>query len=238
MQTYTIDQTVLKGQYVNAARTLFDKNLNELNPYELNAVIAHVVKHEVIATNWENSMNLYSEKRIAIYFSIEFLIGRIVLDVLTNTGLKQATSKIFAEEGIDINCLEDVDDTALGNGGLGRLAACFIESAATMGYPVYGVGLYYKYGLFKQIFDNTGHQMEIPDDWTANGESWFEPLHDESFVVEYQDTKVKAVPYVLPVIGYNSSEDSFQSNVFPLMLWKAVPMTEWNFTSTAGAPAA
>ena len=221
MQTYTIDKMTIKTQYLDTARTLFGKDLKELNPYELNAVIADVVKNKVIKPNWENSMNIYSEQRIAVYFSIEFLMGRVVLDVLTNAGLKKITTKIFEEEGIDINCLEEVDDTALGNGGLGRLAACFIESAATMGYPLYGVGLYYKYGLFKQQFDNAGQQIEIPDEWTKNGDSWFEPLYDEAVTVEYQDTKVKAIPYVMPVIGYNVRRDSFESNAFPLMLWKS-----------------
>ena len=224
MQAYTIDQMTLKAEYLEAARTLFNKALKELNPYELNAVIAHVVKKKVIASNWERSMNLYSEKRIAIYFSIEFLMGRVVLDALTNAGLRKVTTKIFEEEGVDINCLEEVNDTALGNGGLGRLAACFIESASTMGYPLYGVGLYYKYGLFKQQFDDAGHQVEVPDDWTANGDPWFEPLEDEAVIVEYQDTKVKAVPYVMPVIGYNASRTSFESNAFPLTLWKAEPI--------------
>ena len=224
MQAYTIDQMTLKAEYLEAARTLFNKALKELNPYELNAVIAHVVKKKVIASNWERSMNLYSEKRIAIYFSIEFLMGRVVLDALTNAGLRKVTTKIFEEEGVDINCLEEVNDTALGNGGLGRLAACFIESASTMGYPLYGVGLYYKYGLFKQQFDDAGHQVEVPDDWTANGEPWFEPMEDEAVIVEYQDTKVKAVPYVMPVIGYNASRTSFESHAFPLTLWKAEPI--------------
>ena len=127
MQKYTMDQNTLKADYENVARNLFNKELKALNSFDLNSVIAQVVKKKVISPNWEKSKNLYSEKRIAIYFSIEFLIGRVVLDVLTNTGLKEVTTKIFAEEGIDINCLEEVDDTALGNGGLGRLAACFVE---------------------------------------------------------------------------------------------------------------
>jgi len=221
MPMYTIDHSKLKAQYENSARTLFNKSLKELNPYELNGVIANVLKNKVISKNWEKANNLYSEKRIAIYFSIEFLIGRIVLDALTNAGLKEITEQIFAEEGIDIGCLETVEDTALGNGGLGRLAACFIESAATIGYPLYGVGLYYKYGLFKQKFDESGRQVALPDDWTAKGEAWFEPLYDEAVTVEYQDTKVKAVPYVMPVIGYNTSKENSQSNAFPLTLWKA-----------------
>lgn len=233
MQKYAIDQETLKAQYQDAARHLFNKKINELNPYELNGVIAHVVKNKVIEPNWDRSKGLYSEQRIAIYFSIEFLIGRVVLDVLTNTGLKKVTTKIFADEGIDINCLEEVDDTALGNGGLGRLAACFIESAATMGYPLYGVGLYYKYGLFKQQFDINGNQKEIPDEWTKNGEAWFEPDYNDAVIVEYRDTKVKAVPYVMPVIGYNNSRVSFDSNVFPLTLWKAEPVGEETNLSAA-----
>ena len=224
METYKIDEMTLKAQYQDAARTLFNKALNELNPYELNAVIASVVKGKVIAPNWERSMNLYSEKRIAVYFSMEFLMGRLVLDVLTNTGLRKVTTKIFAAEGIEINCLEEVDDTALGNGGLGRLAACFIESAASMGKPLYGVGLYYKYGLFKQKFDADGRQVQVPDDWTANGEAWFEPHYEDAVIVEYRDTKVRAVPYVMPVIGYNASRTSFEGNAFPLTLWKSEPI--------------
>lgn len=224
MQMYTVDHATLKTQYEETARGLYNKTLKELNPYELNSVIANVVKNKVISQNFEKSMNLYSEKRIAIYFSMEFLIGRIVLDALTNAGLMEITTKIFTEEGIDIKCLEEVDDTALGNGGLGRLAACFIESAATMGYPLYGAGLYYKYGLFKQTFNNEGQQQELPDDWTRNGESWFEALEDEAVIVEYQDTKVRAVPYIMPVIGYNKNEKDSCSNVFPLTLWKAEPI--------------
>lgn len=224
MQKYMINQQTLKQQYVESARKLFGKELKELNPYELNAVIANVVKNEVISSNYEDSKNLYSEKRIAVYFSIEFLIGRIVLDMLNNVGLLKVTNEIFAQEGIDINCLEEVPDVATGNGGLGRLAACFIESAATMGYPLYGVGLYYKYGLFKQEFDNAGNQIEKPDDWTANGEAWFDALEDEAVIVEFQDTKVKAVPYIMPVVGYNSSEECVNSNVYPLTLWKAEPI--------------
>ena len=125
------------------------------------------------------------------------------------------------KEGIDIRYLEDVDDTALGNGGLGRLASCFIESAATMEHRLYGVGLYYKNGLFKQSFDSEGRQKEEPDDWTANGESWFTPRHDWAVTVKYTDTEVLAVPYFMPVIGYNKNPSDSNSFVNPLMMWKA-----------------
>ena len=224
MQMYAIDKMTLKAQYVEAAHELFGKELNKLLPYELNAVINRVVMSKVVAPNWENSLNLFSEKRIAVYLSIEYLIGRVVLDALTNTGLMKVTRKIFSEEGVDINILEEVEDAALGNGGLGRLAACFVESAATKGYPLYGAGLFYKYGLFKQQFNGKGQQVEVPDDWTANEDAWFKRMDDDDIIVEFEDTKVKAVRYVVPVIGYNQSRTQFQGNVFPLTLWKAEPI--------------
>lgn len=215
---YNINIETLKTNYQDAARKLYGKPLSQLTPHEVNGVIANVVKQKVISESWEYSQNLYSQQRIAIYFSIEFLIGRLGLDALVNTDLIKETRKIFEEEGIDINCLEAVDDPALGNGGLGRLAACFIESAATVGMPLYGVGLFYKYGLFKQAFDASGWQISQPDDWTAAGlDPWFEAHEDEYEIVEFQDTRVKAVPYVMPVIGYHT-------NAFPLMLWKAEPI--------------
>lgn len=218
---YMYSKETLKSEYVNSSRNLFNKELSELNVHELHAVIASVVKTKAVKESFERALNLYSNNKVAIYFSIEFLMGRIVLDALTNAGLRKVTMKIFAEEGIDINCLEDVADTALGNGGLGRLAACFVESAATLGYPLYGAGIYYKYGLFKQQFDNDGNQIEVADDWTANGEPWFEAHNEDSVIVEYQDSKVRAVPYILPIIGYNTSRDNYMGNVFPLTLWKS-----------------
>lgn len=220
MKDHQISKEELKLKYREAALELFKKELNSLNANELNSVIAKVIKDDIIKTGFEWAINAYSKKRIAIYFSIEFLIGRVVMDVLINCGIKKMTTEIFQQEGIDINILEEVEDTSLGNGGLGRLAACFIESATTHGYPLYGVGLYYKYGLFKQAIQD-GKQVELPDDWSANGDPWFEPMEEQSVVVEYSDTKVKAVPYVFPVIGYNQNGES---NAFPLVMWKAEPI--------------
>ena len=217
MHMYTIREIELKTRYKDTARTLFNKELSDLNPYELNAVIAQVVKSKAYLPNWDRAMNIYSVQKITVYFSMEFLPGRLVLEALNNLDLLDASEKIFDEEGIDIYCLEEVDDPALGNGGLGRLAACFMESAATMKLPVYGVGLYYKYGLFKQIFNAEGQQVEVPDDWTAHGEPWFKRIEAETEIVQFQDTRVKAVPYIVPVIGYGG-------NAFPLRLWKAEPI--------------
>ena len=186
---YAISETTLRSDLISESQTLFKKELRELSPYQLDNVISNVIKNKVIASNWEDSLNL----------------GRIVLDVLNNTGLYSTMQKVLEKEGIDIRYLEDVDDTALGNGGLGRLASCFIESAATMEHRLYGVGLYYKNGLFKQSFDSEGRQKEEPDDWTANGESWFTPRHDWAVTVKYTDTEVLAVPYFMPVRGYNKN---------------------------------
>lgn len=217
---YRIEYDNLKKSYISYSEELYSKKLGELDGTQLQNVIAGVIKKEVIGPYFEESLNYFSTKKIAVYFSMEFLIGRIVLDALVNTGIRGMTRKIFASEGVDINILEEVDDAALGNGGLGRLAACFVESAATTGYPVFGFGLYYKYGLFKQDFKGY-EQLELPDDWTKNGDHWFEPHEEQSVVVSLKDTKVKAVPYILPIIGYNRYRRNFQQNVFPLTLWKA-----------------
>lgn len=220
MATIVLDKMTLKTRYHETAQTLYNKSLGELGPYELNSVIAKVIKNDVISKELKFAESRYSENRIAIYFSIEYLLGRIVIDALNNVGLLDATREIFEEEGVDILLLEDVDDTALGNGGLGRLSACFVESAATMGLPLYGAGLYYEDGFFKQTFDESGWQKELPDRWTENGEPWFTPLNDEAEEVYFQDTVVRAVPYVLPVIGHHLGE----GRVFPLTLWKAEPI--------------
>lgn len=219
-ESFQIEYDVLKAKYQSCADKMYSKKLCELDANQLQNVVASVIKTDVIKPYMEQSLDYFSTKRIAIYFSMEFLIGRIVLDALVNTGLKKMTSKIFADEGVDINILEEVEDTALGNGGLGRLAACFMESAATTGYPVFGFGVYYKYGLFKQQFDGF-NQVEEKDDWVRDGDPWFEPNPDKAVVVNFKDTKVKAIPYVLPIIGYNKSWRSFDQNVFPLTLWKS-----------------
>ncbi len=219
-ESFQIEYNNLKSKYLSCSQSMYSKKLNELDVVQLQNVVATVIKNDVIKPYMEQSQGYYSTKKIAVYFSMEFLIGRIVLDALVNTGLKKMTSKIFANEGVDINILEEIEDTALGNGGLGRLAACFVESASTTGYPVFGFGVYYKYGLFKQQF-NGYDQFEVEDDWTRNGDPWFEPDTDQSVIVSFKDTKVKAVPYVLPIIGYNKYRTYFHQNVFPLTLWKS-----------------
>ena len=215
-----IEYDELRMYYRVYSHILYSKDLDELSVAQLQNVVENVVKKEIIRPYFEESQNYFSQRRIAVYFSMEFLMGRIVLDALVNTGIKEMTSQIFAEEGVDINILEEVEDTALGNGGLGRLAACFIESAATTGYPVFGYGVYYKYGLFKQLFKNN-EQVEIADDWAQSGKQLFEVHEEQSVIVSFKNTQVKAVPYILPIIGYNQKKTCFKQNIFPLTLWKS-----------------
>ncbi len=230
---YAINQVTLKSHYQEVARTMFGKELKELNPVEINCVLAHVVKTQVISPHWRNSHELHSNHRVTKYFSMEFLMGRTALDMLNNTGLLEPTKKIFKEEGIDIMCLETMNDPALGNGGLGRLAACFLDSAATQHLPLFGVGLYYKYGLFKQIFDNEGNQIGEPDVWDTGMEPWFEPADEEKQLIKFQDTQVWAVPYEVPIVGYNPNPERFDSSVFPLTVWKAEPIESVTNASAA-----
>ncbi len=221
-EPFKFEYNELKSKYVYYSNKLYSKKLGELTVMELQNVIASVI-NEVIKPYFEQSQDYYSSRKIAVYFSMEFLIGRVVLDALVNTGIKKLTSKIFSDEGVDINVLEEVQDTALGNGGLGRLAACFVESAATTGYPLYGFGVYYKYGLFKQQFEGY-EQTEVPDNWASNGDPWFVPDTYQAVTVRFNDTEVKAVPYIMPIIGYNKYRTTFQQNVFPLTLWKSEPI--------------
>ena len=139
-------------------------------------------------------------RHCAHYFSIEYLMGRGFYNNLMELGVLNEVASVLAEKGIDINAFEEVEDAALGNGGLGRLAACFLDSAAFLGLPLYGYGIRYKYGLFKQDFEN-GFQKELPDDWQRFGDPWSIRKEDESQTITFADMVVTAVPYDMPVFG-------------------------------------
>lgn len=139
-------------------------------------------------------------KRSAYYFSVEFLMGRLFYNNLMELGVADEVKEILARKGVDIHIFEEVEDAALGNGGLGRLAACFLDSAAGLSIPLYGYGIRYKYGLFKQQFIN-GYQVEEPDDWLAWGDPWSVRKERESRVIHFADFDVTAVPYDMPIIG-------------------------------------
>ena len=143
-----------------------------------------------------------SEKpnRCASYLSIEFLIGRVFYNNLLELGVLKEVSEILKEKGVNIALFEEIEDAALGNGGLGRLAACYMDSGAAVGIPLYGYGIRYKYGLFRQKFED-GFQKEIPDDWQRFGDPWSIRKEEEKQIVRFADMEVNAVPYDMPIIG-------------------------------------
>jgi starch phosphorylase len=158
----------------------------------------------------------------AAYLSAEFLMGRMIYSNLFNLGWLEETRKVLSSNGLDPNMFEQIDDCALGNGGLGRLAACFLDSAATHGLPLDGYGIRYRYGLFKQYFDK-GFQNEIPDNWTNFGDPWSIRKEDERVQIDFKHRSVWAVPYDMPVIGYKNN------TVNRLRLWQSEPMTGQEF---------
>lgn len=161
------------------------------------------------------------EKRCG-YFSAEFLVGRAVYSNLFNLGILRETYELLKTRGVDIARFEEVEDRALGNGGLGRLAACFLESGATQNIPLDGYGLRYRYGLFKQKFKD-GFQVEEGDDWLSFGDPWSIRKENERERVDFADFSVYAVPYDTPVIGYHGN------TVNTLRLWQSEPIEKFDF---------
>ena len=177
---------------------------------------------EALTPTWVKCEQKRAGKRQAYYLSAEYLMGRMVYNNLYCLGLLEDAKKLLAEKGVDIVELEDVEDDAFGNGGLGRLAACFLDSAVTINVPLTGYGLRYRYGLFKQSFVN-GHQHEEPDDWAKYGDPWSIRKENESVVVEMKTGNVRAVPYDMPIIGYGAK------NIGTLRLWQCESLHEIDF---------
>ncbi|MDE5667363.1 MAG: glycogen/starch/alpha-glucan family phosphorylase [Clostridia bacterium] len=153
-----------------------------------------------LALNYGLSKTTASATKNAYYLSMEFLIGRSFFNNLMELGVLETVRSILAEKGVDINVFEEIEDAALGNGGLGRLAACFLDSAAGVGLPLHGYGIRYKYGLFKQAIEN-GFQVELPDDWQRFGDPWSIRRESEKRLIKFADMTVTAVPYDTPVFG-------------------------------------
>ena len=149
----------------------YDVSLQEATPQELHEALGQAVMM-AISDDWSHSKKTRMPNRKAYYISAEYLIGRLVYSNLFNLGILDEMKELFAEHGVDLAVLEDIEDDALGNGGLGRLAACFLDSAASTDIPLSGYGLRYKFGLFKQSFDADGSQVENADDWTKFGDPW------------------------------------------------------------------
>ena len=176
-----------------------------------------------IADRWHATERTYAVGRMEHYFSAEFLMGRALLNNLSNLGMVVEAREALAALGKDLSVvLEEEPDAALGNGGLGRLAACFLDSCATLDLPVAGYGILYRYGLFKQLFDN-GFQTEHPDPWMEEGYPFVIRREEEQRIVRYADLTVRAIPYDMPITGYGTQ------NVNTLRLWKAEPMEEFDY---------
>lgn len=194
-------------------KTVSDATLNELY-FAVGTALVNSVRDK-----WRIS----PLKRRACYLSAEFLVGRMIYSNLLNAGELESVKELLKENGRDINEFEDIEDAALGNGGLGRLAACFLDSAATQRIPLNGYGIRYKYGFFKQQIKD-GEQVEYPDDWTKFGDPFGIKCEEDTVTVTFGKEKVKAVPYDSPVIGYG------KKTVNNLRLWEAKAENEFDFS--------
>ncbi len=191
----------------------YGKELSNATQKELYNAVSKAAMVE-LEDSWRNTEKRQETAKRACYFSAEFLIGKLVYSNLLNLKLLEGFNELMTENGLDIGVFETIEDNALGNGGLGRLAACFLDSAATHDIPLNGYGIRYKYGLFKQYFEN-GFQKETMDDWQTFGDPWSVKREDLAIKVDFADQSIFAVPYDTPVIGYGGK------CINTLRLWEA-----------------
>ena len=218
------EKDVFKRDVRNNVKTLFRKEVEEATPQQLFQAVSYAVK-EAIIDDWLATQKQYEkdDPKTVYYMSMEFLLGRALGNNLINMTAYKEVKEALEEMGIDLNVIEDQEpDPALGNGGLGRLAACFLDSLATLGYAAYGCGIRYRYGMFKQKIKD-GYQVEVPDNWLKDGNP-FELRRPEyakevrfggNIRVEYDETgkthfvqenyeSVMAIPYDYPIVGYGN----------------------------------
>lgn len=199
----------------------YHKTIKDATPVQVYNALSNAAV-ELLSDRWDNSIKSHQDGRRACYFSAEFLVGRAIFNNLICLGVYDDVKWLLGEEGFQLDQLEEIEDAALGNGGLGRLAACFLDSAATLNLPLDGYGIRYKYGLFKQAIEN-GFQVEYPDDWTKYGDPWALRCEEDSVRVEFEDQTVIAVPYDMPIIGYGTD------HVSNLRLWQSEAVNRFNF---------
>nr|WP_294677830.1 glycogen/starch/alpha-glucan phosphorylase [uncultured Blautia sp.] len=225
---------------------LYRKTLEEATQEQIFQAVSYTVK-DVIIDNWLKSQKAYKKQdpKIVYYMSMEFLMGRALGNNLINLCAYGEVKEALEELGLDLNCIEDQEpDPALGNGGLGRLAACFLDSLATLNYCAYGCGIRYRYGMFKQEIRD-GYQVEAPDNWLKNGYPFelrrpeyakevhfggyvrveWDPVKNENKFIHEGYQAVKAVPYDMPITGYNNDV------VNTLRIWDAEPIVDFNLDS-------
>lgn len=236
--TISFDKDLFKRSVVYNVKTLYRKSMEEATPQQIFQAVSYSIK-DAIVDHWMRTQEEYEEQdpKMVYYLSMEFLMGRALGNNIINLQAFKPVKDALEELGVDLNVVEDQEpDAALGNGGLGRLAACFLDSLATLGYPAYGCGIRYRYGMFKQQIRD-GYQIEVPDNWLENGNP-FELRRPEyakevkfgGYVNVYVDESgrsnfrqegyqsVNAIPYDLPVVGYGNGI------VNTLRIWDAQPV--------------
>ena len=241
-----LNKEEFKSEVEDYVKVLFRKSIKEADDQQIFQAVAYAVK-DLIVDQWMATHRTYEEKDVktVYYLSMEFLMGRALGNIIINLKGNQAIKEAIEELGLNLDVIEDQEpDAALGNGGLGRLAACFLDSLSTLGYAAYGCGIRYKYGMFKQVIEN-GYQIEKPDDWLKYGNP-FEIKRPEYAVevkfggyvsikkdeetgrnkfVQENYQSVLAVPYDLPVVGYNNNV------VNTLRIWDAEAIDTFNLDS-------
>lgn len=210
-----------KEKLVSLCEKEYHAQPRELTANQLHCAVSKLVMEE-LSPVWDKSRTAHDKARKASYLSMEFLVGRAIYNNLLCLGILDSTAEELKALGVDISEFEEVEDAALGNGGLGRLAACFLDSAAALDLPLDGYGIRYKYGLFKQGIKD-GFQTETADDWQRYGDPWSVRREQETVVIHFADGDVNAVPYDYPVIGYGTE------NVGTLRLWQAETDDEFDF---------
>ncbi|MBQ5310625.1 MAG: glycogen/starch/alpha-glucan family phosphorylase, partial [Oscillospiraceae bacterium] len=216
-----MDKALFTAKITENLLTDFRTDMAHASARQLHSAVARAVMGDIMPL-WTATEQRHNSKRRAYYLSAEFLMGRAVYNNLYCAGLLDTAKEIFAENGIDISVLEEIEDASLGNGGLGRLAACFLDSAAACDIPLNGYGIRYKYGLFKQSIQN-GFQAEAADPWLDYGDAWSIRADEDTVTVEFAGEAVKAVPYDTPIIGFD------RKAVNTLRLWQAESIKGFDF---------
>ena len=244
MKNTGFDKALFKSAVTFNVKNMFRRTIDEATPQQIFQAVAYTVKDDII-DQWITTHKEYEKKDVKTlyYLSMEFLMGRALGNNMINLREYKEIAEALDEMGFDLNAIEDQEpDAALGNGGLGRLAACFLDSLATLGYPAYGCGIRYRYGMFKQKIED-GYQVEVPDNWLENGNPFeirrpeyavevkfggyvrIEDRNGMSHFVQEGYQSVKAVPYDLPVVGYGNHI------VNTLRIWDAEPVNTFNLDS-------
>ena len=214
-----IGKEELRKQIEKYVKVSFGKDISEATELEVYRALGQAIMED-IAEDWYETNKLYSQKKQAYYFSAEFLMGRALGNNLINLGVLDEVKEVLTELGIDYNKVEDAEeDSALGNGGLGRLAACFLDSLATLNLPGHGYGIRYRNGIFNQSFKD-GYQVEKPETWLKYGDVWSVMRPADEVIVSFGDGSVRAVPYDMPIIGYGTR------NINTLRLWEAKSLVD------------